>query len=224
MWNALSSVLGSPPAVSAPEVSNNDPNHSSQENSVASDEAIPSDFHAVCSLSDLPIKDRKCIVVEKRSIVLYRRKANKSQSDRHNNQAADGSEVYALDSICYHMGGPLVEGDIEEIAGHTTIVCPWHKYHISVETGEGFYMALDRQWKSKGVKQRTHQCIVRDDQIFVRISTAARDGGGKIDSDTYCDKAAGASEVAAKEATRRAKGPQQMLKSSGHIFNSKVTS
>ena len=40
-------------------------------------------------------------------------------------------KVHALDSNCYHMGGPLGEGDIEELAsGHLCIVCPWHKYRV----------------------------------------------------------------------------------------------
>ena len=38
-----------------------------------------------------------------------------------------GGNIYALDSACFHMGGPVGEaGDIEELAGSACIVCPWH--------------------------------------------------------------------------------------------------
>ena len=40
-------------------------------------------------------------------------------------------QIHAFDSNCYHMGGPLAEGDIEELAGgHLCITCPWHKYKV----------------------------------------------------------------------------------------------
>lgn len=48
---------------------------------------------------------------------------------RHN------GKVHAVDSNCYHMGGPLGEGDIEELAsGHLCITCPWHKYKVCPES------------------------------------------------------------------------------------------
>lgn len=41
-------------------------------------------------------------------------------------------KVYAVDSKCYHMGGPLGEqGDLEELAnGQTCITCPWHHHRV----------------------------------------------------------------------------------------------
>jgi 3-phenylpropionate/trans-cinnamate dioxygenase ferredoxin subunit len=40
-------------------------------------------------------------------------------------------EIYAIDDVCPHQGGPLSEGDIsgEEIE------CPWHASHFNVKTG-----------------------------------------------------------------------------------------
>ncbi len=36
-------------------------------------------------------------------------------------------KYFAIDSACFHMGGPIGEaGDIEELAGNACIVCPWH--------------------------------------------------------------------------------------------------
>lgn len=39
-----------------------------------------------------------------------------------------GEEVFCVDNLCYHNGGPLYMGDIEELkGGHVCIICPWHK-------------------------------------------------------------------------------------------------
>ena len=37
-------------------------------------------------------------------------------------------KVYATDAHCFHMGGALWEGDIEDIDGHACVVCPLHRY------------------------------------------------------------------------------------------------
>ena len=41
-------------------------------------------------------------------------------------------EIFALDSICPHMGGPLNEGTVE----NKCLTCPWHGWDFKVETGE----------------------------------------------------------------------------------------
>lgn len=38
--------------------------------------------------------------------------------------------IYCVDSLCYHQGGPLAEGDIEEFCGIPTIRCPWHAHRV----------------------------------------------------------------------------------------------
>eukprot|EP00057_Strongylocentrotus_purpuratus_P002391 XP_003724428.1 PREDICTED: Rieske domain-containing protein [Strongylocentrotus purpuratus] len=43
---------------------------------------------------------------------------------------------YAMDVTCPHAGGPLDMGDIEEIGGHTCLVCPWHDYNFRLDNGE----------------------------------------------------------------------------------------
>jgi nitrite reductase (NADH) small subunit len=37
-----------------------------------------------------------------------------------------GGEVYALDGICPHSGGPLGQGALHG----TTLVCPWHAWEF----------------------------------------------------------------------------------------------
>lgn len=56
--------------------------------------------------------------------------------------------IYCLDSICYHMGGPLTTGDIEDVCsllgsclfafqidGIPSLSCPWHQYKINLRDG-----------------------------------------------------------------------------------------
>lgn len=53
------------------------------------------------------------------------------------------NRFFAMDNACYHHGGPLLMGDIEDVGGHMCLVCPWHRYPISLETGEGLYVGLE---------------------------------------------------------------------------------
>jgi len=42
-----------------------------------------------------------------------------------------GSQIYALDGTCSHLGGPLAEGKLQG----DTIVCPWHGSQFSILDG-----------------------------------------------------------------------------------------
>lgn len=41
-------------------------------------------------------------------------------------------DVYALENVCPHQGGPLGEGRVED----GCVFCPWHGWGFDVETGE----------------------------------------------------------------------------------------
>ncbi|KAJ7999694.1 hypothetical protein DPEC_G00197060 [Dallia pectoralis] len=95
---------------------------------------------------------------------------------------------YAMDYHCYHAGGPLQNGDIEELAGKLCIVCPKHKYKICLADGEGLYKAPSSQasestsgWLSKGIKQRVHTVTETDGDVYVTLSRVS----GFIDSDYF---------------------------------------
>ncbi|PWA15832.1 Rieske domain-containing protein isoform X2 [Gambusia affinis] len=98
-------------------------------------------------------------------------------------------EFYALDLRCYHAGGLLQNGDIEEFNGRPCIVCPWHKYKITLAEGEGLYQAVDNptisplktQWRSKGVKQRIHKVTEVSGNVYVTLN----DSSEAIESDVY---------------------------------------
>ncbi|PNH09110.1 Rieske domain-containing protein [Tetrabaena socialis] len=108
-------------------------------------------------------------------------------------------KLSCIDSVCFHAGGPLGIGDIEDVNGHKCLVCPWHFYKIDVDTGDKYYQGVEFQngkmvpgeWKSNGVRQRVHPVAEADGKIYV---DAVKGGGGvaKVDSDNYaCDASCG---------------------------------
>lgn len=95
---------------------------------------------------------------------------------------------YAIDCYCYHAGSSLQNGDIEEIDSKLCIICPKHKYKISLAKGEGLYKGTDPRgkppvprWYSKGVKQRIHTVTESNGDVFVKLSEQP----GWIESDYY---------------------------------------
>ncbi|KAK7933088.1 hypothetical protein WMY93_003984 [Mugilogobius chulae] len=98
-------------------------------------------------------------------------------------------QLYAMDMRCYHAGGGLQNGDIEEFNGRSCIVCPWHKYKITLAEGEGLYQAvpnptarpLRTEWRSKGVKQRVHQVTEVRGDVYVTLDSRAEE----VESDRY---------------------------------------
>ena len=96
--------------------------------------------------------------------------------------------LYCLDSVCFHAGGPLALGDIEELdggkmmmpaTGETTttseqtardgggkksekipcLVCPWHFYHVSLRDGDKWYQAAQAGEDGKLHPGRQHHFV-----------------------------------------------------------------
>ena len=97
--------------------------------------------------------------------------------------------VFALDHACYHHGGPLADGDIEDVAGvGACVLCPWHKYKISLEAGESLYVGLDigaggarrEVMRSKGVRQRAHPI-----RVVAAAAAEAAETAGTAGSETF---------------------------------------
>lgn len=157
-------------------------------------DAAGDDFEEVTTLSELKAATMHRLVVRipsnNRAVVVF---------------LLDDGSVSALDEYCYHHGGPLSDGDIEELpGGRCVVLCPWHQYKIDVKSGDCLYVGIDpatgtTTWKSKGVKQRPHTVQVREDgTVWVRdssatpriaaagiTSTAAAAAIPRIESDTY---------------------------------------
>ena len=117
-----------------------------------------------------------------------RGRMNVQVDGRHIALIQHSSTVYAIDSTCYHMGGPLLHADIEDVAQFgPCVVCPWHRYQVSLSSGDSIYRDLKGQHCTKGVKQRTHPVAVRHGTIYLRVPPA-RSAGAPLDSDSYAFK------------------------------------
>ena len=78
-------------------------------------------MYKVASSFDLAEGSRLHVRVEQRYITLFRHRGVLS----------------AIDAICHHAGGPLTLGpirDIEEL-GMAVVLCPWHKFMVSIDGG-----------------------------------------------------------------------------------------
>ena len=73
----------------------------------------------------------------------------------------DGGEVYAIDDTCTHQDASLADGWLDG----TMIECPLHSSCFDLRTG-----AVDAPPARVGV--RAHRAEIRDDQIWVTLSTA----------------------------------------------------
>eukprot|EP00164_Ancoracysta_twista_P010788 GFYU01016404.1.p1 GENE.GFYU01016404.1~~GFYU01016404.1.p1 ORF type:complete len:223 (-),score=36.75 GFYU01016404.1:221-889(-) len=96
-------------------------------------------------------------------------------------------ELYAMDAFCYHMGGPLMEADIEDLGKHNCIKCPWHMYLIDIKTGEGMGMEKPKDpstLHSKGRKQRVYPVRV-DKQANILVTMNDESAGDVLESDRY---------------------------------------
>ncbi|PNW84055.1 hypothetical protein CHLRE_04g219450v5 [Chlamydomonas reinhardtii] len=104
-------------------------------------------------------------------------------------------KLACIDAICFHAGGPLGIGDIEDVNGRKCIVCPWHFYKIDVESGDKYYQTMEfkegkmqaGEWKSNGVRQRTHKTWEEGGKIYVQLSTYERrpSHADYVESDGY---------------------------------------
>jgi nitrite reductase/ring-hydroxylating ferredoxin subunit len=43
---------------------------------------------------------------------------------------------FAFDAVCFHFGGPLMDGSVLGDIEDLQIVCPWHRYRIDLTTGK----------------------------------------------------------------------------------------
>ena len=111
---------------------------------------------------------------------------------RHVSLINHDGEVFALDSLCYHAGGPLAIGDIEDVDGRACLSCPWHLYKVTLDTGERLYGATrfdDRGAlvpdgvATAGRRQRTHEVQRRPDGWYVRLRL-----DGELESDKFATR------------------------------------
>lgn len=64
-------------------------------------------------------------------------------------------QVFALDNVCSHRGGPLCDGDIDELS----VKCPWHGFEFDFKTGTS----------AQGCKVNTYETKIENGKILVKI-------------------------------------------------------
>ncbi|MBX7169118.1 MAG: non-heme iron oxygenase ferredoxin subunit [Pirellulales bacterium] len=67
-------------------------------------------------------------------------------------------QVYALDDVCTHDGGPLAEGELED----HEISCPRHGARFDIRDGRALCLPATRPTK-------VHEAKIVGDEIFVRL-------------------------------------------------------
>ncbi len=74
----------------------------------------------------------------------------------------DEGNLYALDGLCAHQGGPVAKGALSKTdCGKTCVTCPWHGWQYELETG---IQTVNRQ-----PLQQTFPIRQRDGRIEIRI-------------------------------------------------------
>jgi len=66
-------------------------------------------------------------------------------------------ELYAIDGVCAHQGGPVAQGKIE----HGCVTCPWHGWQYEIPTG---IQTINRK-----PLQKTFPARERDGRIEVQV-------------------------------------------------------
>lgn len=99
-------------------------------------------WHDVCSLAEVPEGTGKEVVVAGRILALFR----------------VGSEVFAIDGMCAHQGGPLADGRVEGCI----VICPWHGWQYDVRSG--------RQQITPTICQATFPVRIEGDRILVSMA------------------------------------------------------
>lgn len=102
-----------------------------------------SEFVRVAKFDDLADPGRELVEIDDRIVVLLR----------------VGGEVFALDDVYTHDGGPLSEGALED----HTIACPRHGAKFDVRDGRALTMPATRPTVA-------HQVRVEGGEVFVKLN------------------------------------------------------
>jgi 3-phenylpropionate/trans-cinnamate dioxygenase ferredoxin subunit len=72
-----------------------------------------------------------------------------------------GGQLYCLDDVCTHDGGPLSEGALD--AGQCTIACPRHGAKFDIRDGRALSMPATKATVA-------HEVKVEGDSVLVRLA------------------------------------------------------
>lgn len=99
------------------------------------------DFAKVARLSDLPVGGRKLVEIDGVRIAIFNLEG----------------ELYAIEDVCTHDGGPLVEGDV---VNGCQVQCPRHGARFDIRTGAALSMPAFEATNTLAVE-------VNDGDVFV---------------------------------------------------------
>jgi 3-phenylpropionate/trans-cinnamate dioxygenase ferredoxin subunit len=102
-----------------------------------------SEFVRVAKLSEIPDPGKRLVEIDDRLVVLFH----------------VGGQVWAIDDVCTHDGGPLVEGELDG----DQIECPRHGARFNVKTGAALSMPAFEP-------VATHEVKVEGSDILVKLS------------------------------------------------------
>ena len=99
------------------------------------------EFIEVASKEELRAEGRKVVEVNGQQVALFFLKG----------------EVYALNGVCPHMGGPLCEGELDQ----EEIVCPRHSFMFNIKDGACL--------NHPGFSVRTYKVKIENDKVLLGI-------------------------------------------------------
>jgi nitrite reductase/ring-hydroxylating ferredoxin subunit len=67
-------------------------------------------------------------------------------------------ELYAMDNVCPHWGGPLGQGTLE----NGKLRCPWHGWEFDPRTGE--------TTRKAGVKVPTYELTIKGADVYIEMT------------------------------------------------------
>ena len=94
----------------------------------------------------------------------------------------DGGGLACVDSICYHAGGNLGLGDLED----DVLICPQHRFRVCLRTGD----AVEGGDARARARQRLHVAYEKEGSLRVRLGTngdAASDRFASADENMWND-------------------------------------
>ncbi len=98
-------------------------------------------YERVLALAELPVGSSRLLTIERQQIALFN----------------VGGRVYAIDNICPHRMGPLVQGRVE----NGVVACPWHGWRFDVRTGASV--------SHRGLSVACYGVEVRDGEIYLEV-------------------------------------------------------
>ncbi len=103
------------------------------------------EFIHVAKLSDIPDPGKRTFEVDDRLVVLIRA----------------GEQVFCLEDLCTHDGGPLSDGSLN--TDDMSIACPRHGAKFDIQSGRHMTMPATEP-------TILHEAKVQGDDIFVKIN------------------------------------------------------